>query len=175
MIYRERKERLLGPESLFEGERIFFEPGFVVYRYAMTTPVDLAGIHLPAGGYTYGFYWEDRPYNLYFWFDDQDRPLALYFNVSDGTRVGEEEVSWRDLVVDVLYPVDAGELGPPQVLDLQEGNDVLQQEGLQGYVAHAMEAILQEAPRLYRWALSFIAVIWSGDTGVENPKEAEGR
>lgn len=164
MRYRERKRRLLGPESLFEGERIFFEPGFVVYRYVMPGPVNLEGILLPEGSATYGFYWEDRPYNLYLWVDRKEKPRALYFNVSDSTRVGEEEVTWRDLMVDILYPVDGGRLGSPRVLDLEEGEGPLRKAGLWEYVQVAVAAVEGEAPRLYRWTLSFIEGVKGGGT-----------
>ena len=63
---------------------------------------DSAGIHIPKGSTTFGYYWSDRPYNVYHWFDPSGAQIGFYFNVTDSTSIEETTISWRDLIVDVF-------------------------------------------------------------------------
>jgi len=76
----------------------------VIYR--MPAAYQLEDILLPRGSRSLGYFWQDRPYNTYHWIDDKQDTLALYFNVCDQTRIGEDTIEWRDLVVDVLITPD---------------------------------------------------------------------
>ena len=75
-----------------------------------------AARYLPAGGPTYGFFWEGRPYNLYWWLAAEHQTLGYYFNLGDRLTIGPEELSWRDLWVDIL--VVPGQA--PLILDEEE-------------------------------------------------------
>lgn len=105
----EVKHALIGATVTFEGTLVDFREGpggrRLIYRFRLTQNREIAGIRLPAGGLTFGFFWEDRPYNVYFWLDLAGDPIALYFNVSDRTRISPDRVEWRDLVLDVLVPL----------------------------------------------------------------------
>ena len=60
------------------------------------------GVDLPAGTISFGHFWTDRFYNVYHWLDPDRRTLGFYFNIADRTRIGPAELTWRDLVIDVL-------------------------------------------------------------------------
>ncbi|MBE3589231.1 MAG: DUF402 domain-containing protein [Firmicutes bacterium] len=147
---REIKHRFQGPTSIFEGTVVERAEGRLVYRFDMTSPATVGGLLLPADGRTYGFFWEDRPYNAYVWVDAAGQPLALYFNVSDRTRITPWEVEWRDLVVDVLVPVKTDAEGAwtfaaPRVLDREELPPRLDPK-LREYIDRAVEEILNSWP-----------------------------
>jgi len=82
----------------------------------MPRDVQLEDIALRRGTLSLGYFWEDRPYNAYHWIDESLDSVALYFNISDGTRIGETTIEWRDLAVDILISPD----GRCRVLDEDE-------------------------------------------------------
>lgn len=144
---REIKHRLNGVTSVYEGTAIDRSEGRLVYRFDMTAAVTVGDVALPADGRTYGFYWEDRPYNVYLWVDRDGKAIALYFNVSDQTRITPWEVEWRDLVVDILIPVAAEAGGgwsfrAPQILDRHELPARLDPK-LRAYIDSAVEEIVR--------------------------------
>lgn len=71
---------------------------------------------MPKGTISYGYFWEQRHYNVYHFVDPQGQTLGLYFNVSDRTRITEQQIYWRDLTVDIMVGPDGGY----QVLDEHE-------------------------------------------------------
>ncbi len=71
---------------------------------------------MPCGTTSYGYFWEQRNYNVYHFVDVNGETLGLYFNISDATRISDEQIYWRDLVVDLLVKSD----GSCQVLDEHE-------------------------------------------------------
>ena len=66
----------------------------------------LEDLILPGGSRSLGYFWEDHPYNAYHWVDDKCQTLALYFNICDNTRITAQQVTWRDLTVDILITPD---------------------------------------------------------------------
>jgi len=64
------------------------------------------GFVFPAGSRTYGFFWARRHYLLYVLHGPDGRLIAHRFDVVEEVRLGEGEVSYRDLLLDVW--VDAG-------------------------------------------------------------------
>ncbi len=82
----------------------------------MPQDVRLEDIRLRAGTVSLGYFWEDRPYNVYHWIDANEDTVALYFNIADSTHISAETVEWRDLAVDVLISND----GRCRVLDEDE-------------------------------------------------------
>ncbi|KAF0820935.1 hypothetical protein KIS4809_0462 [Bacillus sp. ZZV12-4809] len=57
---------------------------------------------IPKGSYTIAYYWEDRPYNLYFWRDAEGGYLGSYFNIVKDTVLTDGMVSFEDLIIDML-------------------------------------------------------------------------
>lgn len=82
----------------------------------MPRDVQLEDLLLREGTVSLGYFWEDRPYNVYHWIDEQQDSVALYFNVADGTRITKQAIEWRDLTIDVLITPD----GRCRVLDEHE-------------------------------------------------------
>ncbi|MBX6349939.1 MAG: DUF402 domain-containing protein [Clostridia bacterium] len=105
----EVKRSLLGPVYEFRGPRLFFGGPSgarrLAYGYRLEASREIGGVALQAGDPAVGLFWEDRPYNVYFWLTRELAPRGLYFNVGDRTRLLPDRVEWRDLVVDVVVPL----------------------------------------------------------------------
>ena len=117
----------------------------VVVHYRIPEARDVHGVSLPAGTLTVGYFWTDRPFNLYHWVAPDGRTLAHYFNVGDVTRLSAGLLEWRDLAVDVLATPD----GRVRVLDEDELPADLD-PALRRYVEAARDRILAELPELIR-------------------------
>jgi len=72
----------------------------------MPCDVQLEDVLLRKGTVSLGYFWQNRPYNVYHWIDAQQNTVALYFNIADGTHISEQAIEWRDLTVDVLITPD---------------------------------------------------------------------
>jgi len=82
----------------------------------MPRDVQLEDLLLRKGSISLGYFWQDRPYNVYHWIDQQQDTVALYFNIADNTTITQKTIDWRDLTVDVLTTPD----GRCRVLDEDE-------------------------------------------------------
>ena len=82
----------------------------------MPCDVQLEDVLLRKGTVSLGYFWQNRPYNVYHWIDAQQNTVALYFNIADGTHISEQAIEWRDLTIDVLITPD----GRCRVLDEEE-------------------------------------------------------
>ncbi|MDR0126341.1 MULTISPECIES: DUF402 domain-containing protein [Bacillus] len=59
-------------------------------------------VTIPKGSYTTAYYWKNRPYNVYFWRDDQGNELGSYFNMVRNTWFEDQKVIFEDLIIDLL-------------------------------------------------------------------------
>ncbi|WBL30904.1 DUF402 domain-containing protein [Bacillus safensis] len=82
---------------------------------------------IPKGSYTTAYYWKDRPYNIYFWRDDQGKELGSYFNIVGDTQFNGQLVMFEDLIIDLLvlpngdvFVLDEDEL-PESLADFEHG------------------------------------------------------
>jgi hypothetical protein len=98
----EIKHTLAGGEKRFDCLLLGGGPGHAVLLWIAPEPMHVHGVDLPAGTISFGHFWTDRFYNVYHWVDADGRTLGFYFNIADRTRIGEGELAWRDLVIDVL-------------------------------------------------------------------------
>lgn len=116
--FSEIKHRLAdGSVAEYACHLLHREPGHVVlYHKLVDGGAEVFGIKLRQGTETFGYFWEDRLYNVYHWVQPEGDPAGFYFNLADGTEIGPDYVEWRDLVVDVLITPD----GRCQVLDEDE-------------------------------------------------------
>jgi len=113
----EVKRTLSGSEKRFECRLLAGGPRHAVVLWVSKLPMHVHGVDLPAGTVTFGYFWADRPYNVYHWLDPSSRhTLGFYFNISDSTRIQPGLLEWRDLVVDVI----ALPHGEARVLDEDE-------------------------------------------------------
>jgi predicted RNA-binding protein associated with RNAse of E/G family len=141
----ERKTRFDGSTQEFACHALVIEPGKrAVIRYDFERDWTVSGIRLPKGGYTAGHFWIDRPYNVYHWLDS-GRTLGFYFNVGLVDEIGETQVAWRDLIIDVLVKPD----GAIDILDEDEVPPDLPAEH-RITIARALEQIVTNPKRLVK-------------------------
>lgn len=114
--FLEIKYRLDGSVARFECLLLDFSDDEVVIMYELPRKGRVEDIVLPAGTLSFGYFWIGRQYNVYHWVTETGDTLGTYFNVCDETEIGEDFVSWRDLIIDLLVTPD----GHCQVLDAEE-------------------------------------------------------
>ncbi len=133
----EVKQTMAGGEKRFDCLRLAGGAGHAVLLWITPAPMRVHGVELPAGTISFGHFWTNRFYNVYHWLDADRRTLGFYFNLADRTQIGEAELVWRDLVVDVLA-TPAGRL---EVLDEDE-LPVLVDPEVAAHIAAGKAAIL---------------------------------
>lgn len=112
----EEKETLSGAKKTFVCRKIRGSAEHVVVLYIADRVIEVAGLQLPAGTVTFGYFWTHRPYNVYQWLTPAGVTLGHYINLSSNTTLDGERLSWRDLTLDVMVlPGQAA-----QVLDREE-------------------------------------------------------
>lgn len=151
----ERKRYLSGAEVTFECELMTCEGDFGILKYVIDQQWQVHGLTLRPGSVTYGFYWVNRPYNLYWWLDEHGETVGHYFNLADSVALSAQEFVWRDLFVDVLV-LPTGQV---RVIDEDEVPEALG-EGLRAYIETGKRqvlcdhwAIIEEAALLLRASL----------------------
>jgi len=133
-------------KNLLEGGRVKFNCKLIalnkesgVLEYILENRYKVGSLILPKGSITYAFYWIDRPYTLYKWFDKNGNILGNYFNIADSIKLTENEFKWRDLIVDILVSPE----GVLEVLDEDELHYDLDKK-LMKYIENSKNLILQD-------------------------------
>jgi len=98
----EIKSRLRGADQEFVCCLLHRQAGFAVVHYRLDRERPLGDLVLPVGTDTLGYFWQDRPYNVYHFLHPAGQTLGWYCNISDRTRIGADAIRWRDLVIDLL-------------------------------------------------------------------------
>jgi predicted RNA-binding protein associated with RNAse of E/G family len=148
----ERKQRLTGQESLYRCELIDLAPSGGILRHVLEKAVPVDILRLEAGTITYGFYWIDRMYNLYWWLNPGNRTIAYYYNIADSTRLNRREFSWRDLAIDILILPE----GRPKVLDADELPEDID-EGLLRRIRSAVKEVVDGHSAIVNEARAWLA------------------
>jgi predicted RNA-binding protein associated with RNAse of E/G family len=141
---------LSGKEVIFECELVALEGQFGILKYVIDQQWQVHGLTLRPGTATYAFYWTDRPYNLYWWLDEQGETVAYYFNLADSVNLSAQEFIWRDLIVDILVvPASHGDAVQEQirVVDEDEVPDALDR-GLRACIEAAKKQVLRDYPAI---------------------------
>ncbi len=154
MRYLEHKSRPDGRSQDFACELVLRQAGLAVLRFILPRANRIGPLDLPAGGLTYGFFWEGRPYNLYWWLNAGGETLGYYFNLGDRLTIGPEELSWRDLWVDIL--VVPGQ--DPLILDEEEVPRDLAPV-LAIYLAQAKSMVLRGWPEVVAKAWEILSAV----------------
>jgi hypothetical protein len=98
----EVKRHLDGRVERFGCRLVARERHLAVLRFDHERRRMAGGFALPAGGRTYGFFWPRRPYVLYRIVGPDGALILHRFDVVEGVRLSEGEVSYLDLLLDVL-------------------------------------------------------------------------
>jgi hypothetical protein len=117
----EIKHTLAGGRQTFPCRLIARKPGEAVVLFISSAPVRIHDVALPAGTVTFGYFWQNRDFNVYHWMAPDGATIAFYINLADGTRIEPETLAWRDLALDILVPPASD----PIVLDEHELPSVL--------------------------------------------------
>jgi hypothetical protein len=136
----ETKLTLDGRTKVFRCRALDRTAGAAVVLFVADRAYRVADLDLPAGTVTFGYFWADRPYNVYHWMRSDGGTLAHYFNLASDTRLEEGRLTWRDLTVDVLLRPGR----PPEVLDEAELPDPLDQ-ALAALIGEARARTLADA------------------------------
>jgi len=118
---KEVKTTLRGERREFACVLLDRSPSHVVVFYPVRARRRVGELALPRGTGSFGYFWRDRPYNVYHWVTPDGRTLGFYVNLADQVEFRAGEVRWRDLAVDLLFSADGSRL---QVLDEEETIDL---------------------------------------------------
>jgi len=103
--FREVKRAISGEDRVFDCTPISVTPQLAIVRFDFTRPLTLAGRTYEAGGWTEGFFWRARCYNLYHIRSRLGAVIADRFDVIDRVRIHPGGVRYDDLLLDVwLHP-----------------------------------------------------------------------
>ncbi len=150
---REVKYHYSGKVSEADCGLVHLSAGMAVLKYYFLDDWQVEGLALGPPMYTYAFYWEDRPYNLYLWYRADGRLDAAYFNVVDSVQMSRGQVEYRDLIVDVLLYPD----GTQTVLDRHELTEDIP-AGLIEYIEAGQKDIEVDGPEIVLRARMFLAL-----------------
>ncbi len=101
MRITEVKRHLDGRVERFECLLVSRRPHVIVLRFDHRRARRAGGRLIPAGSRSYGFVWRRRAYVLYRMVDAEGRLIAHRFDVVEDVRLGEQEVSYTDLLLDI--------------------------------------------------------------------------
>ena len=110
MRITEVKRHLDGSEERFDCELVLRRAHLLIVRFAHRRDRSAGGFSIPRGSRTDGFFWTGRPYCLYRMSGPDGRPIADRFDVLEKCRIGEREVSYLDLLVDLWVAPDGAVL-----------------------------------------------------------------
>ena len=116
-VIKEVKITLRGDRHEFACALLDRSPTHAVVFYPLPARRRVGGLVLPKGSESFGYFWRDRPYNVYHWMTPQGETLGFYVNLSGEVEFLPEEVRWQDLAVDLLFSADGSRV---QVLDEDE-------------------------------------------------------
>ena len=101
MRITEVKRHLDGRVERFDCRLLLRLSHVVVLRFDHPAAQQADAFSIPRGSRSYGFLWSRRPYLLYRIQDPDGRLIAHRFDVVEAVRLGEREVSYTDLLLDV--------------------------------------------------------------------------
>ncbi|MBN2279937.1 MAG: DUF402 domain-containing protein [Candidatus Marinimicrobia bacterium] len=132
----EIKKLYNGPDRHYICDLLHLENQFGILKFVLDKEYQVDKLILPKGSVSLGFFWENRPYNIYQWYIG-DHPVASYFNISDSTTLTREQFIWRDLFLDILVHSD----NHLKILDEKELT-VIKNPDVRKYIEKARELIM---------------------------------
>lgn len=137
-LCKEKKQYLSGKVITYNCKLVTLCSQYGILKYVVGRQYQVGSLRLEPGTVTYGFYWQDRTYVLYKWFDQNKDVLGDYFNIADSIELSEREFSWRDLVIDILVH----STGKVEILDEDEMPERID-ESLKCYIESSKKTVLQ--------------------------------
>lgn len=116
-VIKEVKLTLDGARREYACALLARSPAHLVVFYRVPARRRVGRLVLPQGAETFGYFWRDRPYNVYHWLTRRGETLGFYVNLSGEVEFLPEEVRWRDLGVDLLFSPGGDDV---EVLDEDE-------------------------------------------------------
>ena len=116
-VIKEVKLTATGERQEFVCRVLDRSAAHVVILYKTREPRRVGTLQLPRGALTYGYFWQDRPYNVYHMVRADGRTLGYYVNLTDQVRIRPQMVEWRDLALDLLFSSDGSRV---QILDEEQ-------------------------------------------------------
>src|SRR3989337_2117951 len=101
MEVTEVKRHLDGRVERFACRLVLRRPHLAILRFDHKEARSAGGLRLPAGSRTFGFFWSRRPLWPYRLGGPAGRLIAHRFDVVEDVRLGETEVSYTDLLLDL--------------------------------------------------------------------------
>ena len=136
----EVKSHLDGRVERFDCGLVLRRTHLAVRRFDHRARLRAGGVVLPAGGRTFGFFWRRRPY-VYYRIEGPDGQLILHrFDVVEEVRLADEEVSYMDLLLDVL-------VDPRGVVRVEDDDHVVEY-ARRGLLSAAQQARIERARSL---------------------------
>ena len=136
----EVKRHLDGRVERFDCRLVLRRPQMAVLRFDHPARLRAGGFVLPAGGRTFGFFWRRRPY-VYYRIEGPDGRLILHrFDVVEEVRLADAEVSYTDLLLDVL-------VDPSGVARVEDDDDVVEY-ARRGLLSASQQARIERAQSL---------------------------
>lgn len=97
----ERKRKPDGQEHVFQCDYLANGPGFALVRFELTRPGAFATpVPIPVGTSSYGYFWQNRPFNAYRFVDRTGHVVAHRFDAVDNVRITARDIRFDDLVLD---------------------------------------------------------------------------
>ena len=133
----EIKKLYNGLEHQYLCDLLYLKNDFGILQFILDKDYYVDNLFLPKGTVSLGYFWENRPYNVYQWFDN-DKLIASYFNISDSTQLSKEKFIWRDLILDILVLANL----QYTILDREE-LDIIDQPEIHVYIDQTKSLIIK--------------------------------
>ena len=106
MRITEVKRHLQGDALRFDCELVLRRPQLLVVLFRHRGGRSAGGFSIPRGSRTQGFFWRRRPYVLYRIVRPDGGLIAHRYDIVTDVRLGEREVSYFDLLLDIWIAPD---------------------------------------------------------------------
>ncbi len=104
--FTEIKHRLLKDDQVFPCQVFLRRADYLVLRYVNEEPNAVGGTVIPAGSITLAHYVHLRPSVWWEMYLPDGSPLADLIHITSPVRIGQSEVEYTDLLLDIWQPAE---------------------------------------------------------------------
>lgn len=94
------------PDQVFSCELLYHGGNRVVISYRSERPYRAAGLEIPPGTLTLGYYQEEWPYILWKMNGPDGALVGYYVHLCEDVRIGADTVEFRDMLLDIWFSPD---------------------------------------------------------------------